>query len=131
MRSRRKREELSPDITPLIDVIFILLIFFMTTTVFKKKNAALLLALPKAETSTETKEDMKSLAIQLNKDEFMLNGKKTPLNEFDKFCQGVKNTDLPVELKIDKKVTYDRIVKVIDVLQKFKMNNLSLVTETI
>ena len=53
MRNRRKREELSPDITPLIDVIFILLIFFMTTTVFKKKNAALLLALPKAETSTE------------------------------------------------------------------------------
>ena len=42
----RRREPLAPDITPLIDVVFILLIFFMVTSVFRKEEAALLLQLP-------------------------------------------------------------------------------------
>ena len=49
MKRMRKREDLVPELTPLIDVIFLLLIFFMVTTVFKKEESALLLQLPKAQ----------------------------------------------------------------------------------
>ena len=37
---KRSRETLSPDLTPLIDVVFLLLIFFMVSTVFKKEELA-------------------------------------------------------------------------------------------
>ena len=42
------REELSINITPLIDVVFLLLIFFMITTTFNRENR-LLLTLPKTQ----------------------------------------------------------------------------------
>ena len=32
----KRREPLNPDITPLIDVVFILLVFFIVTSTFKK-----------------------------------------------------------------------------------------------
>ena len=44
----RSRELLTPDIPPLIDVIFILLIFFMVTSVFCKEEEALSLRLSEA-----------------------------------------------------------------------------------
>ena len=42
----KRRESLGLDLTPVIDVIFILLIFFIVTSVFKKEELALILDLP-------------------------------------------------------------------------------------
>jgi len=35
---------------------------------------------------------------------------------------------MPVILRIDKDVKYDRLIKVLDALQKYSLNNLALVT---
>jgi biopolymer transport protein ExbD len=48
----KRREALVPDMTPLIDVVFILLIFFIVTSVFKKEELALLLNLPDSQAQT-------------------------------------------------------------------------------
>ncbi|MGK0367028.1 MAG: biopolymer transport protein ExbD, partial [Thermoproteota archaeon] len=48
MSRKGNREALSFELTPLIDVVFLLLIFFLVTSVFKKEELALLLNLPKA-----------------------------------------------------------------------------------
>ncbi|HAD70540.1 MAG TPA: biopolymer transporter ExbD, partial [Gammaproteobacteria bacterium] len=45
---RMVREELTINITPLIDVVFLLLIFFMITTTFNRENR-LQLTLPKTQ----------------------------------------------------------------------------------
>jgi len=34
----KRREYISPDITPLIDIVFLLLIFFLVSSVFKKRG---------------------------------------------------------------------------------------------
>ena len=73
---RRSRETTTPDLTPLIDVVFLLLIFFMVSTVFKKDELALLLNLPSSETSEKTAQKMKSITIEINKEEVAFNGKK-------------------------------------------------------
>ena len=44
----KRRESLGLDLTPVIDVVFILLIFFIVTSVFKKEELALMLDLPKS-----------------------------------------------------------------------------------
>lgn len=48
---RRRVPEMSVDLTPLIDVVFLLLIFFMVTTTFVQEGR-LSLELPEAETET-------------------------------------------------------------------------------
>jgi len=40
----------------------------------------------------------------------------------------IKNKENAVILRIDKKVPYERVVKILDLLQKYNLNNLALVT---
>ena len=65
---KRSREASIIDLTPLIDVVFLLLIFFMVSTVFKKEELALILNLPSAETKETKSGKRKSLQIEINPD---------------------------------------------------------------
>lgn len=47
---RQSREEVSVNLTPLIDIVFLLLIFFMVSTTFTKENH-LNISLPEASAS--------------------------------------------------------------------------------
>ena len=51
MRKKNKREELVPDLTPLMDIMFLLLIFFIVTSVFRKNEHLLSLNLPQTHGS--------------------------------------------------------------------------------
>jgi biopolymer transport protein ExbD len=124
---RNKRELLTPDITPLIDIVFILLIFFIVSSVFKKEELALDLTLP-SSSSKELEVDIKQLNIELSKTTLAYLGKKLTFNQFDHKLSSIIKKDKPVILRIDKDVTYDRVVKVLDILQKYSLNNLALVT---
>ena len=126
---RRSRETTTPDLTPLIDVVFLLLIFFMVSTVFKKEELALLLNLPSSETSEKTAKQMKSITIEINKDELAFNGKKIDQEELSLPVSKIQDKKTPVFLRVDEAVEYKKVVKVLDILKKFKMTNLTLVTE--
>ena len=66
MGRRHKREAISMDLTPLIDIVFLLLIFFLVTSSFKKEQLALLLKLPKAEQGAGTEKKTEQLTIELS-----------------------------------------------------------------
>ena len=55
------------DLTPLVDVIFLLLIFFMVSTTFKE-DEGIELNLPEASASAQSAEDEKDLRVSLKKD---------------------------------------------------------------
>lgn len=126
---RRSRELATPDITPLIDVVFLLLIFFMVSTVFKKDELALLLNLPQTQEgeSTEVRDDY--IIIELTKDEIALNGRVKSFEQLAQKLKEVEDTTQLVELRIDRDVVYDRVVQLLDELRKHKMTNLSLITD--
>lgn len=129
MSRKRSRETPTFDLTPLIDVVFLLLIFFMVTTVFKKDESILELNLPTADVDgggQQKKE--KRINIELNEKELAVNGKKFMLDDFKKYLDEVKNKNTPVDLKVDKKVAYERLVQVLESLQKRNLTNLSLIT---
>ena len=89
---KRTRESLAPDLTPLIDVVFLLLIF-MVSTVFKKEELALLLNLP-SSTSEETKESkVENINIELSKTEIALNGKKYDISGLEENLKGVSKKE--------------------------------------
>ena len=125
---RKKRELLTPDITPLIDIVFILLIFFIVSSVFKKEELALNLNLP-SSSAKEVNIELKQLNIELSNSGLAYLGKVTTFNQLDIKLSNVIKKDKPIIVRIDKDVTYSRIVKVLDILQKYSLNNLSLVTQ--
>ncbi len=129
MARKRSRQAEAPDITPLIDVVFLLLIFFMVSTVFKKDELALLLNLPKTEKGESQEKPKKSIYIELNEAEVAFNGKKVKIVEVESLIKDVANKTIPIELRVDKNVRYDRVVLLLGKLKKYELTNISLITE--
>ena len=100
----KKREILTPDITPLIDVVFILLIFFIVSSVFKKDELALVLNLPTSSAQE----------IELKEKEIIK----------------IEDKERNIIFRIDKDVKYEKIIKVLEILQKGQLFNISLITDT-
>jgi biopolymer transport protein ExbD len=121
----KRREHLSPDLTPLIDVVFLILIFFMVSSTFKKEELALLLTLPDASWATQEikKEDIN---IELTKERVALKGKEMSFEALDIAFKEVEDKQKPINVRIDKEVTYQRITKLLDLLNKHGLNNLAL-----
>lgn len=61
-----KRKELTPDITPLIDVVFLLLIFFMVSVNFDKMGA-ITLELPQSQVAVEQR-SLESISLVIDKE---------------------------------------------------------------
>lgn len=123
----KRREPLGLDLTPIIDVVFILLLFFMVTSVFKKDELALILDLPTSN-AKEMKVDEEQVFIELTKDKLAIKGIEVSFDSLEDNLKAIENKQKAVVVRIDKKVEYDRVVKVLDLLQKYDLTNLALVT---
>lgn len=128
MGRRSKREAIAPELTPLIDMVFLILTFFLVTTVFKKDELALLLKLPKTEQGVGDGKKVDELTIELSDAEVAINGKKSSLEDLPAVFSKTDKTAL-VNLRVDGDVKYTRLVKVLDLLQQNKLENISLITE--
>jgi biopolymer transport protein ExbD len=128
MGRRHKREAIAMDLTPLIDIVFLLLIFFLVTSSFKKEQLALLLKLPKSEQGAGTEKKTEQLTIELSDTDIAVNGKKTTIEDLPASFK-VEDKTILVNLRIDGDVKYQRLVKVLDLLQINKLENISLITD--
>ena len=126
---KRSREALAPDFTPLIDVVFLLLIFFMVSTVFKKDELALLLSLPKTEQGGTTQSKTKSYKVELSTEDLAFNGQKINFTDLDQSLKSISDKKSLFELRIDKLVKYERVVKLLDLMKKYSFVNVELVSE--
>ncbi len=124
----KRRESLTPDITPLIDVVFILLIFFIVTSVFKKEELALILNLPGSQAKI-LEIEKKEISIELSKTNLAIRGKETSLEELENELQMISDKKRPIIVRIDEEVVYRQIVEILDLLQKHELNNMALVTK--
>lgn len=124
---RKKRETIAPDLTPVIDMVFILLIFFMVTSVFKKDDVILALSLPDLHASSQITND-KSITIELSKDDLAIDGKKYSFESSKELFSNYKK-DIKILIRIDKEVEYERVMKLFDKLQQNQLTSFSLVAQ--
>jgi len=124
---RKKRESIAPDLTPVIDIVFILLIFFMVTSVFKQEDVILALNLPDFQASAKISND-KSITIELGKKELAIDGKKYSFEDAKELFTTYKK-DINILIRIDKQVEYKRIMKLFDGLQQNQLRSFSLVAQ--
>ena len=128
MARKSRREALTFELTPLIDVVFLLLIFFMVSSVFKKEELALLLTLPTSQTGESSAQQMDQLTIELSGEKVAVGGKSSSMDELPDILSKQNKKSL-INLRVDGNVIYQRLVKVLDLLQKNKLENVSLITE--
>ncbi|WP_456323999.1 ExbD/TolR family protein [Hydrogenimonas sp.] len=125
----RRRESLTLDMTPLVDVVFLLLIFFLVTSVFKKEELALLLNLPSVESGQKAHIPSRKIEIELGVNKIALNGQVVTMEELEVALAAKKESKIPVIVRIDQSVSYGRVAKILALLEKEKLENLSLITK--
>lgn len=125
---RKHREFLLPDLTPLIDVVFLLLIFFLVTSVFKKEDMALLLNLPKSSYSTQ-EVNTKDINIFVTPEKINFEDKEVSFEDLEQLLFNIIDKNKLINVRIDKEVKYQRVMNILDILKKYELTNLALVNE--
>ena len=77
----KNKEELNLDITPLIDVVFLLLIFFMVSTTFKHESDINIVLPTASNESVEIKENIIDIGLDMD-GKIYINGKVLKNSEF-------------------------------------------------
>lgn len=121
---RKKRASVQPDLTPLIDVVFLLIIFFMVTTTFNNFGS-IQVDLPSS--TIEKTDKNKSIEIIIDKDEkyhISDNGKIYPVEftNLDQHLKDVKETTISA----DKNLKYQTIMDLITKIKENGVENLGL-----
>ena len=123
MRFRSENEEnFSLDLTPLIDVVFLLLIFFMVSTVFIDFKRQVDISLPSSKSSVPS-EAMEPVKVELTVDrQIFLNGEKINLEEFESTLSKISvSKKKSAIIRADKNLPYGNVIKVMGMLQSAKI----------
>ncbi len=134
MKFRRSRKPDSGiNLTPLIDVVFLLLIFFMVTTTFTQETR-LLISLPEAGGATVDAEP-ESLELTIDKEgNYALNGQSLINRDIKTIMAALKdasagNRDLPVVITADAESSHQAVVTAMDAAGKLGFNQLQIATQ--
>lgn len=128
MHFRRGQEEnYSLELTPLIDVVFLLLIFFMVSTVFVDFPKRMDINLPTSKTANDS-EVVKSLEIEMTKDKrIYVKGRRTTLARLERRLVHLKKPqEVKVIIRADRDIPYGEVVKVMGILQAAEITDISI-----
>ena len=112
------------NISPLIDVIFILLIFFLVSMVFVDKRS-LEVDVPSAENATENPSNFSTITIA-NDGSIFFNSKRTTISALPSQIKASGIFD--ILLCVDKSVRAEALVKVIDTAKASGAKSIHLAT---
>ncbi len=131
--SRRSRNVLV-DMTPLIDVVFLLLIFFMVSTTFDKQTQ-LKVDLPEASAQVEQSEQTKTIAITIDaKGNFYLDDQELVTHDVDTLKRALRKaaaerTDIPVAVTSDKQAPFQAVMMVMDAAGQLGLSHISFLAK--
>ena len=117
------------ELTPLIDVIFILVLFFAVSTSFQQERKGLDLTLPTALAVEKPKE---SITISIDRNQRVYwNGSPIAQNNIALQVQQAvaKKPDQKIILQADKNTPYVRIISVLDAIRSSGCSNVMLEAE--
>ena len=127
-----KEKVLSIEITPLIDIVFLLVIFFVVTSKIET-NQYLTLDLPKSESFASALSNNSQNIILLESGILIINNNEFSLSEIDKFLAGVAATFSKTEvviLSIESKAYHEWVISLMDGLQQLGFQNIQIKTYT-
>ena len=127
-----KERALSIEITPLIDIVFLLVIFFVVTSKIET-NQYLTLDLPESESFASAISNNYQNIILLENGVLIINNQEFYMAEIDKLMAGVAATFSKSEvvvLSIESKAYHDWVISLMDGLQQLGFQNIQIKTYT-
>ena len=125
-----KDRTLSVEITPLIDIVFLLVIFFVVTSKIET-NQYLTLDLPKTESFASTVSNNTQNIILLDSGKLIVNDQEFSMTEIDLLMAGVNASFSKSEvviLSIESKAYHEWVIALMDGLQQLGFQNLQIKT---
>jgi biopolymer transport protein ExbD len=127
---RRKREEPRIELTPMVDVVFLLLIFFMISTTFiDTPGIAIKLPESSAPTLTRTPEEVE---VTLSREgEIFLQGEAVSPNQLAERLRSyqAQAAEMTFMLRADEQALHGRVVQVMDIAREAGFGRLAMATE--
>jgi biopolymer transport protein ExbD len=130
---RQRKEELSLNLTPLIDIVFLLLIFFMVSTTFTKENH-MSINLPEAD--GEVSDAPKQMVeVVIDKDgQYSINGKALISNKLITIKQAIEKVSegdrsLPFIITADASTPHESVVRAMDAAGQLGFSRLSITSK--
>lgn len=130
---RQSQQEVSVNLTPLIDVVFLLLIFFMVSTTFTRETE-LQIDLPEAE-GTEAEPETDRVEVEISADgAYSINGQRLGGTERQALSERIQNvaegnTELPFVITADADARHELVVRAMDVAGSLGFTGLSISTQ--
>lgn len=129
---RQRRQEIEINLTPLIDVVFLLLIFFMVSTTFTKETH-LEVDLPEAAAATPVT-DVESIDILINAEgQYSVNGQALVNTQPSTLRRAIAEIagdarTLPLVITADATTPHQAVVTAMDVAGQLGFSQLSITT---
>jgi biopolymer transport protein ExbD len=116
---RSKSDDAGPslDLTPVIDMVFLLLIFFLAATTFQQNEREMNVALPSAAAVMPISMAMREIVVNIDQAGGIVVGgrAKTPDELRELIATAVKsNPEQKVSVRGDRKAAYEHIVRALD-----------------
>lgn len=116
----KKQDDAGPNIemTPIIDMVFLLLIFFLVATTYQQSERELAIALPEAEAAAPISTMLREIIINVDaQGQIIVSGQPLELEELRTLvADAVRiNPDQKVSVRGDKDIAYGAIARVLDV----------------
>ena len=127
-----KERALSVEITPLIDIVFLLVIFFVVTSKIET-NQYLTLDLPESESFASSLSNNSQNIILLESGVFIVDNQEFTMSEIDKLLAGVGSTFSKSEvvvLSIARTAFHVWVISLMDGLQALGFQNIQIKTYT-
>ena len=127
-----KERTLSVEITPLIDIVFLLVIFFVVTSKIET-NQYLSLDLPKTESFASSLINTDRNIILLDTGTLVVNNQEFNISQIEEVIIGIQasfNTSETIILSIESKAFHEWVLILMDELQSAGFQNLQIKTYT-
>ena len=129
---RQNKEMVEVNLTPLIDVVFLLLIFFMVSTTFTKENH-LSIDLPEASAEQQPVATNRLEIIITASGSYSINDKSLINNQLETLKRGLMKAangekGLPVTITADANTPHQAVVRAMDAAGQTGFVNLSITT---
>jgi len=130
--SKSQKENLEVNITPLIDVVFLLLIFFMVSTTFERESEIEIM-LPEATANAKVTDEF---VLQVSVDAegtYYVNSQRVINTKLDTLMKAMKEVagdreDPPIVLSADAKTPHQSVITVMDAARQLGFVHINFAT---
>lgn len=118
IRAKSQPEEVSLELTPLIDMMFLLLIFFLVATTFQQQEREMKIALPFAKADGPISATLREIIVNIDAEgRIIVAGRKVEPEDFRRIIEEAvaANPEQKVSVRGDRATHYGNVVSVLDI----------------